>query len=98
MNATSAVPLTRAIFAGFAQLRFGGMEREYSIHLPPTYDGTQALPLVLNFHGYKSNMNEQAIFSAMNAKADSAGFAVAYPNGLQNPGTSDQSWNAGNRC
>ncbi|GMV19666.1 MAG: hypothetical protein KJ015_03170 [Myxococcales bacterium] len=80
------------------KLTHGGVEREYQLHVPPGYDGKAPLPLVLNFHGYTSNAGQQAAFSAMNAKADSAGFLLVYPQGLQNPGTGLTSWNAGLCC
>jgi polyhydroxybutyrate depolymerase len=78
-------------------LTVGGVEREARLHVPPSYDGATPVPLVLNFHGYTSNMGEQQLFSAMNPKSDSAGFLLVYPNGLKNPDGST-SWNAGACC
>ncbi|MBW2405591.1 MAG: hypothetical protein JRF42_17830, partial [Deltaproteobacteria bacterium] len=66
--------------------------RSYEIHLPPAYDGSTPLPLVLNFHGFTSSGLGQQRSSNMDVTADRAGFAVAYPNGL------DSSWNAGICC
>ncbi len=31
----------------------GGQERIYDVHIPPGYDGSTALPLVLDFHGFQ---------------------------------------------
>jgi polyhydroxybutyrate depolymerase len=76
----------------------GGVTREYTLHVPPGYDGSQRVPLVMNFHGFTSNMAQQVIFSAMNPTSDARGFIVAYPNGLANPGGTSQSWNAGACC
>jgi polyhydroxybutyrate depolymerase len=73
-------------------LEFGGTMRSYEIHLPPAYDGTTALPLVLNFHGFTSSGRGQQASSNMDLTADDEGFLVAYPNGL------DSSWNAGICC
>jgi polyhydroxybutyrate depolymerase len=78
-------------------LTIGGIERQYLLHVPPSYDPTTPTPLVLNFHGYTSNMSQQMAFSLMNAKSDSAGFLLAYPDGLKNP-NGFQSWNAGYCC
>lgn len=78
------------------QLDFGGTTRNYILHVPPSYDGSAPVPLVVNFHGYTSNAAQQELFSAMNPKADSAGFLVAYPNGTGS-GT-DTGWNAGACC
>lgn len=79
------------------KLTVGGIEREYNLHVPASYDPATPIPLVLNFHGYTSNMEQQEFFSMMSPKADSAGFIVAYPNGLKNP-NGNQSWNAGACC
>lgn len=74
------------------ELSHGGMTRSYQLHVPSGYSGQEGVPLVVNFHGYTSNATQQAGFSGMNAKADAAGFIVAYPEGLNN------SWNAGTCC
>lgn len=79
------------------KLTVGGIEREYNLHVPPNYDPTKPTPLVLNFHGYTSNMMQQEFFSMMSPKADAEGFIVAYPNGLKNSDGA-QSWNAGFCC
>lgn len=70
----------------------GSMSRTYNLHVPPTYDATKAVPLVLNFHGFTSDPTQQALFSDMNTKADAEGFIVAYPTGISN------SFNAGACC
>jgi polyhydroxybutyrate depolymerase len=79
------------------KITVGGIEREYNLHVPPSYDPATPIPLVLNFHGFTSNMAQQELFSMMSPKADSAGFIVAYPNGLKNA-SGAQSWNAGFCC
>jgi polyhydroxybutyrate depolymerase len=73
-------------------LDHGGLSRSYNLYLPAGYDGSAPAPLVLNFHGFSSNAQEQEIFSAMDATADAHGFAVAYPEGVSS------SWNAGEIC
>jgi polyhydroxybutyrate depolymerase len=73
-------------------LMFDGVPRRYELHVPPAYDGSTPLPLVLNFHGFTSNAAQQRVFSEMDLTADSRGFVVAYPDGL------DASWNAGVCC
>lgn len=79
-------------------LQHDGVAREFLLHAPPSYDGQTPLPLVLNFHGYTSNGPQQAAFSGMNAKANAAGFVLAYPQGLPNPSSNLTSWNAGLCC
>ncbi len=67
-------------------------ERTARVHVPASYDPTKPTAVVLNFHGYTSDTTQQAILSLMNAKADTEGFVVVYPQGLNN------SWNAGACC
>jgi polyhydroxybutyrate depolymerase len=74
------------------ELEHDGATRSYEAHLPPAYDGTTPLPLVLNFHGFTSNGLLHQTVTNMNATADREGFVVVYPNGL------DDSWNAGICC
>ena len=35
-----------------------GLNREYVLYIPDSYDGTSALPLMMNFHGYSQNAGE----------------------------------------
>jgi polyhydroxybutyrate depolymerase len=56
--------------------------RSYRLHVPPSYTGSTALPLVFNIHGATSNAAEQELYSGFSTKADAAGFIVVYPDGL----------------
>jgi polyhydroxybutyrate depolymerase len=71
------------------QLSSGGVTRTYRLHLPAGYQPGTAYPLVLNFHGFTSNAQEEEDLTGMSAKADSAGFIVVYPEGL------NKRWNTG---
>jgi len=55
------------------------LNRTYYVHVPQSYDPTNARPLVLNLHGGGSNGKEQAFSSKMKQKSDSAGFIVVHP-------------------
>jgi len=77
-------------------LSHGGLERTYHVFVPPSA-GMTAQPLVLNFHGYTSNGEQQAFFSNMNATAEAHDFVVAYPEG-QPEGSTEQSFNGGSVC
>lgn len=57
-----------------------GREREYTLHVPPGYDGKTPMPLVVVLHGLSQDSNSIAKLSAMSEKADKEGFIVAYPN------------------
>src|SRR6185503_17665674 len=70
----------------------GGLSRTVNVHVPSSYDPTRPMPLVLNFHGYSSNAQQEDLLSQMSAKADSAGFIAIHPEGT------NSSWNAGACC
>ncbi len=70
----------------------GGRERQFRLHVPPSYDPTQPTPLVLNFHGYTSNASQQELYTSMSQKADAEGFIAVHPDGI------GASWNAGGYC
>ncbi|MEX2159056.1 MAG: PHB depolymerase family esterase [Dehalococcoidia bacterium] len=60
----------------------GGETRDYILHIPPSYSGGDATPLVLNFHGLGSNSQDQADYTGLPDKADEEGFIVVMPQGL----------------
>lgn len=68
--------------------------RTYHVHVPASYDGSIAVPVVLNFHGYTSNASQQIALSGMNDKSDAEGFIAVHGEGWG----STQSWNGGQCC
>lgn len=62
-----------------------GVERWFTVHLPPGYKPGVPMPLVLNLHAYTSNPFAQEALSGMNAKADKEGFIVVNPQALNDP-------------
>ena len=62
-------------------LAVGGLQRSAIVHIPPQYDRTVAMPVVLAFHGGGANAENMVRFSGLNDKADEAGFIAVYPNG-----------------
>jgi len=72
-----------------ASIQHDGLSRNYRVHVPSTYQAGIAAPLVFNLHGYTSNAQQQEFYSGMNAIADTAGFILVYPDGVNN------SWNSG---
>src|ERR1017187_6256402 len=60
----------------------GGVTRTYLIHLPASYDGRHAVPLVLVFHGGGGQPPGMVWISGMNDAADRHGFITVYPAGL----------------
>lgn len=65
--------------------------RNYLLHVPPAYDGSAALPLVLVLHGYSGDAAGMAHSTGMDAVANRVGFFVAYLNGKGDP----PGWNSG---
>jgi polyhydroxybutyrate depolymerase len=80
LPATRAVPLVPG--DSRREVTVDGRLRSYIVHVPPNYDRAKPTPIVLAFHGAWMNGPLMASFSGLNAKADAAGFVVAYPNGL----------------
>lgn len=78
----------------FAQQTINGtimhdnLEREYILYVPANYDASNSVPLVINFHGYTSNAQQQMFYGDFRPIADQAGFLVVQPQGtLDNTGT-----------
>lgn len=59
-------------------LSFGGLQRTYLVHTPPG----PPTGLVINLHGAGMTGSQQAALTDYNAVADSHGFVVAYPDGI----------------
>lgn len=66
-------------------LTFGGLARTYLLHVPPDYNGTTPMPLVVNLHGFGSNASDQMLYSRFNQLADSEGLIIVAPNGSGTP-------------
>ena len=73
-------------------LSIGGMQRSYILHVPSGYNGTERVPLVLDFHGSGGSGMQQQSSSGYQAVADREGFVIAFPNGI------DNAWNIGPCC
>lgn len=60
-----------------------GMQRTYYIHFPPAHESSSQIPLVLVLHGGgKGDGLTPAKYLGFTSLADSQGFVVAYPNGI----------------
>ncbi len=64
-------------------LLVGDLERECLVHLPPGYDKTKPVPLVISFHGGGGTGINAMKETGWSAKADAEGFIVAYPEGVR---------------
>ena len=68
-----------------------GINREYILYIPNSYDGTSAVPLMLNFHGFGSSASDYMNYADMRAVAESDTFILVYPQGSCIGGSSH--WN-----
>ncbi len=64
------------------QMQFGGLTRTYIVHLPSGSQHPSAL--VLNLHGRGGTGRKLEQFTHYDAVADANGFAVVYPDGIDN--------------
>jgi polyhydroxybutyrate depolymerase len=62
-----------------------GTDREYLLAVPGAYDAHTPAPLVFNFHGFTSNMQEQAGYTHLGPQAGQRGYVVITPNGRGDP-------------
>ena len=70
-------------------LGYAGVERSYLLHLPPSYDGEEELPLLFAFHGGGGDGAGMERLTHLSDVADERGFIVVYPDGI------DKGWNDG---
>ena len=76
-----------------ASITHDGMERDYIIYVPEIYDGSKAVPLILNFHGFGSSASQQMFYGDFRDIADTEGFLLVHPEGTTLIG--NQFWNVG---
>jgi polyhydroxybutyrate depolymerase len=77
-------------------LDVGGLEREYRLHVPATYDPGVPTPLVLAIHGYGGTAERlENQYTSFSRHADANGYLVAYPQatGFRAGGSLVTSWN-----
>jgi polyhydroxybutyrate depolymerase len=73
-------------------LRVGGLDRRYTVHVPPGYDGETAMPVVVMLHGGGGTSRAAATETGWGAKADAAGFLAVFPNALPEDATKPSSF------
>lgn len=78
--------------AQYDTLHYDGIDRTYLIHVPSSYDGGSAVPLVLALHYAGGSASTFETMTGFSEKADSNDFIVVYPNGIGG------FWNGGNCC
>src|SRR5262245_27121733 len=63
-------------------MAFAGRTRTFRVHVPPSYTGRRAVPLVLDLHGLGITVGLQQYLSGFAQKSDEAGFIVVWPQGV----------------
>ena len=68
-----------------------GIDREYILYIPNSYDGTSSVPLMLNFHGFGGSASQFMQEADMRSLAEANTFILVYPQGSCLDGSSH--WN-----
>lgn len=80
-------------------LTVDGLQRTYTLNLPPAYYTSSDFSLVIAMHGGGGNADQFETTSKLTEKANNAGFIVVYPEGVQSDGQlKARTWNAGGCC
>jgi polyhydroxybutyrate depolymerase len=59
-----------------------GIDRSYELHVPPGYNGKDAVPLVVVLHGSNASGMVMRIYTGFNELADRKNFIVVYPDSV----------------
>ena len=87
----SILVTTAIITSGYSQtfisqtIQHDGLTREYSLYVPPSYDGTTNFPLLFNLHGGGGTNTAWQAASDMRPIADTADFILVYPQARPDP-------------
>ena len=87
----SVLATTVIITSGYSQtfisqtIQHDGLTREYSLYVPPSYDGTTNFPLLFNLHGGGGTNTAWQAASDMRPIADTADFILVYPQARPDP-------------
>jgi polyhydroxybutyrate depolymerase len=76
---------------------FDGLDRTYLIHIPPSWNKTKSMPLVIALHGGGGTGKDmvELTLSGFNTLSDKEGFIVVYPVGTIFSGMIKVRWNDG---
>ena len=78
-------------------IQVGGVSRTYILHVPSSYTGTSAIPLLVDYHPIGGSASGQLSGSPYKSRTDAEGAISAYPNGLASPNMG-QAWNVKGCC
>jgi polyhydroxybutyrate depolymerase len=63
-------------------IRAGTLDRRFTVHVPPGYDGKKPVPVVVMLHGGGGTSQAAALETGWGAKADEDGFLAVFPNAI----------------
>ena len=78
--------------SNFQTIIHEGVNREYVLHVPDSYDDSFSVPVVLNFHGFSGDAYQYMNEADMRILSESENFILIYPQGLNLDG--EPHWNA----
>ena len=78
--------------SNFQTIIHQGVNREYVLYVPDSYDGSFSVPVVLNFHGFSGDAYQYMNEADMRRLAEAETFILIYPQGLDLDG--EPHWNA----
>jgi polyhydroxybutyrate depolymerase len=86
-GAQEANPTTKYQSSGdyLEKIVVDGIERWFTVHIPPGYQPGIQLPLIVNLHGYSGTAFAQEKMTQMNAKADKESFISVHPQAYNDP-------------
>ena len=58
-----------------------GVQRDYLLSIPSDYRAAKPAPLLFDFHGFTSSMQEQSAYTKFNQQGGARGYVVITPNG-----------------
>ena len=73
-------------------LFFDGLDREYIVYIPASYNATTEFPLLFSFHGGAGYASDFIQTNDMRPIADTANFIAVYPQGAIDPEGGTTSW------
>ena len=73
-------------------LVWDGLPRTYMVHVPASYSGSSAVPLLLDLHGFSSYAAQERQVSGQLQQSDKRGFIAVWPEGIA------LSWNGYGCC
>ena len=62
-------------------INYDGSDREYIQYIPSDYDGSEKLPLLINFHGFGGQARGHMQAADLRSLAESNRFVLVYPQG-----------------